>query len=295
MTTQALAPESLTSDEQFRRDHAARLTALTATRDEELQRLEGAATRAKAAHAKASTAAVEEFQAARLQRHYAVNAGVLAALRPRWAAFLDSHSIQDASLFAEECRTQDAITTRVVAKPLEKEIVVVACLEFAARHPEAQSLSRFANSECWIPVLGEGFGSLAMQAAAAARNQFDLVGQQTAFLKLEAGVARIATVPGFGRVSADDAEELWPIYAACLPADLHEQKFQAHIAAVKARDIARHIEEDALRVAACQGDKDARAKLAARGAGVLNAVLASADTILRFAGLRDRPAPERYL
>lgn len=279
-------PVELVSHLDFTTAHAARVASIHSVKATELAELEAATTRAHNAHTRALKVAVTEHAAERLARHEAVVSESIAGLRSLWESYIIDHGISRAETLGKAFRHRDRTTLRDLGRHLENELAVALCEHFAAKHPSANALARFASLDNWARAGDSGIGFFANRANEALRNQYDIKSIQDSLLALESVIARVATSPGY--VNAEP--ELWPIIAGCWPGDIAEQKRQAHTAAVKARNIAAHVEETSLRVAAARGDAAARAKIAERGPGFLEAVLKNAKSIVRMVGLHEREA-----
>lgn len=283
----AAKPAELVPHDQFVAEHAARVASINAIRDNEIEEAEQAKTRAHQAHAKTSKLAAAEHATQRLERTGAVVGATLARLHEVTYSG-NPRDVARAEILGKHFRHCETATLHALGRPLGDELGVVYCQNFVKKYPDAKALGRFANGENWSRFVGDGLSVFVNRANVALRNEYDVNGQLDALLALDAAVARIGTEPGYGAV--DDELALWAIRAACLPGDVAEARYQAHAAEVKARNIVASQAECALRVAAARGDAEARAKIAARGPGVLEALIRNAASILRQVGISEREA-----
>lgn len=281
----------LPSHAEFQASHVARVASINEVHSNEIEEAEKAKTRAHVNKAKTLKVVSAEHQASRLERNAAVVQDSIALFRTSWANFVSTRELGKAEVVGKHFRNREAETLRVLGRQLTDELAIAVCEEFAARHPHTDARARFANyADNWIRMFESGIAFFAQRAALALRNQFDIQAQQSALLQLEAAVARIGAAPGYFGCPTEDVDALWSITASCLPGDIDEQRRQAHVAAVKARNIAAHVENSAVTLAAARGDATARAAVDARGPGFLDALLRNAKSIVKMAGLHEREA-----
>lgn len=281
----------LSSHTDFAAAHKARLAAIDGVRANELAEIDAAHTRANVAHEKCLRLAQEEFAAARLERTAAVVSETISLLRTAVAAYSVTRDISRAQVVGQHFRNREAVTRRVLERPLQNELGVAFAEEFLSKYPEArrlEALGRFVAN--WKGIMGDGIAFYVGKANDALRCDHAFREIQESLLALEARIAYIATAPGVGCVCAEEAQELWAIMSACLPGDVEEARQRELEAKAKARHIEAGAAEQALRVAAARGDAAARAQIDARGPGFLRAVLDSAGSILRMAGFSEREA-----
>lgn len=279
----------LSSHTDFAAAHKARLAAIDGVRANELAEIDAAHTRANVAHEKCLRLAQEEFAAARLERTAAVVSETISLLRTAVAAYSVTRDISRAQVVGQHFRNREAVTRRVLERPLQNELGVAFAEEFLSKYPEArrlEALGRFVAN--WKGIMGDGIAFYVGKANDALRCDHAFREIQESLLALEARIAYIATAPGVGGVCA--SQELWAIMSACLPGDIEEARQRELEAKAKARRIEAGAAEQALRVAAARGDAAARAQINARGPGFLRAVLDNAGSILRMAGLSEREA-----